>query len=100
MIFLVLLLIIPIEAAFLSIVASFGAVAVSGAAMMGAGALATVLSPFAFAVGYSFAGFITALGASVATVGVGAILFAVFVPITKYSAIWFFKITKLIFKKR
>lgn len=100
MIFLVLLLIIPIEAVFLSIVVSFGAVAVSGAAMIGAGALATVLSPFTFAVGYSFAGFIAALGVSIATAGVGAILVSIFVPLTKYSAIGFFKITKLIFKKR
>lgn len=98
--FFVILLVIPIEVIFLSVLISIGAVALSGAVMAIVGILATVISPLTFAVGYSFAGFMATLGTALATAGIGAILVPIFVPLTKYTAIGFIKVTKLLFKRR
>ena len=95
--FLITIVIIPFEAVFISLIASFGAVALSGAAMLIAGFIATLASPFALLLGYSGTTVLLTAGACLVTAGVGAILCPLFVIITRYTAISTYKLNRYIF---
>ncbi len=98
--FLAVLLIIPIYAAVISIIASFAAAAISGAALIVGGVVLTVASPFGLITGYTGGGVLATMGMGLASAGVGAVITVIFFLLTKYSAIYFFKANKYIFKRR
>jgi len=98
--FITILLLIPLGAVAISVVATFGALAVSGFAMIFGGVVGTVASPFGLFFGWSGALTLSAAGACVALAGVGAILAVVFSLLTKYSAIGLYKSVVYLTKRR
>lgn len=98
--FLAVLVIIPIYAAIISVIASFAVAAISGAALIVGGAVLTVASPFGLITGYTGGGVLATMGMGLASAGVGAVITVIFFLLTKYSAIYFFKANKYIFKRR
>lgn len=98
--FITVLVLIPIFAVVLSVIASLFAVTVAGGACALAGALVAIASPFAFIFGYTGTAVLSLLSTSLCTAGVGALLFAAFLPITKYTVFACIKITKYTFKRR
>lgn len=98
--FFTVLLLIPLAAVAISVVATFGALAVSGYAMIFSGIVGAVASPFGLFLGWSGALALSAFGACVALAGVGAILSVVFTLLTKYSAIGLYKSIALLTKRR
>ena len=100
-VFFTLLLIIPLAAVFVSLIASFGAVTVSGCAMVIAGVIFAIASPFiAMIAGTTFAGTVVNIGLGIATAGVGAILAVVFGLLTKYMSIASFKAIKAMYRRK
>lgn len=98
--FITVLLLIPLGAVAISVVATFGALAVSGFAMIFGGVVGTIASPFGLFFGWSGALTLSAAGACVALAGVGAILAVVFSLLTKYSAIGLYKSVVYLTKRR
>jgi uncharacterized membrane protein len=98
--FITLLVLIPLFAVVISLIASLSAVTVAAGACALAGALASIASPFAFIFGHTGTGVLSLLGTSLCTAGVGALLFAAFLPITKYTVLVCIKITKYALKRR
>ena len=92
--FLTTLIIIPFASALVSVIAAFGSFAFSMAAMIIAGLIGTIASPFTLLLGYTGWGVIAVAGTSLATAGVGALLFPPFYIITKYCAISSLKLAK------
>ena len=98
--FLIVILIIPIYAAVISVIVSFAASALSGAALIIGGAVLAVASPFGLITGYTGASVLTTMGMGLALAGVGAIITVIFFLLTKYSVIYFLKANKYIFRRR
>ena len=92
--FLVTLIIIPFASALVSVIAAFGAVAFTMAAMVVAGALGTIASPFTLLLGYTGWGALGAAGTCLAVAGVGALLYPPFYFLTKYSIVSSLKLAK------
>ena len=92
--FLVTLIIIPFASALVSVIAAFGAVAFTMAAMAVAGALGTIVSPFTLLLGYTGWGALGAAGTCLAVAGVGALLYPPFYFLTKYSIVSSLKLAK------
>ena len=100
-VFFTLLLVIPFAAVLVSLIASFGAVTVSGCVMVIAGVIFAIASPFiAMVAGTTFAGTVVNIGLGIAAAGVGAILAVVFGLLTKYMSIASFKAIKAIYKRK
>ncbi len=100
MFFLTVLIVIPLSAAAISIVAAFASVAVVGAATTLAGAIFTVASPVSAISGASFGAILAQMGMGVAACGVGILLAIAFTFITRYSFIYLMKGTLAIYKRR
>lgn len=98
--FITVLLLIPLGAAAISVVASFAATAFSGFAMILAGAIAAIISPIGLFFGWSVSLMLAGIGASIAVVGVGAILATVFSLLTKYTALGLYKAVVILIKGR
>ena len=98
--FITVLLLIPLGAVAISVVATFGALAISGYAMIFSGIVGAVASPFGLFLGWSGALALSSFGACVALAGVGAIISVVFTLLTKYSAIGLYKSVALLTKRR
>lgn len=98
--FITVLLLIPLGAAAISVVAVFAAVAVSGYAMILAGIIYAIVSPFGMIFGWGGALALAGIGTGIVTAGVGAILSVTFTLLTKYSAIGLCKALKIIVKGR
>ena len=98
--FIAVLVIIPIYAVIISVIASFAAAAISGAALIIGGAVLAVASPFGLITGYTGSGVLATMGMGLASAGVGAVITVIFFLLTKYSAIYFFKANKYIFRRR
>ena len=92
--FLTLLVLIPLAAIVVSIIASLAAVTVSGAAMMLGGALVAIAAPITLAFGYSFSAMLILLGAAILLAGLGAFIFITFYYITKYVTVSCVKVIK------
>lgn len=99
-VFFTLLLVIPFAAVLISLIASFGAVTVSGCAMVIAGVIFTIASPFLSFFGVTFHATIANIGLGIATAGVGAVLAVVFFLLTKYMSILSYKAIKAIYKRK
>ena len=100
-IFLFLILVIPITAVMFSIVVSFGAVSVAGAATAAACIIAAIVAiPAGLIIGWSGVGIFATLGAAIVGAGVGALLVVVFTPLTKYTAIAFWNAIKIFYGRR
>ncbi len=98
--FLTVLLLIPLGAVWVSVVASFAAGLVSGYAMILAGVLYAVASPFGMIFGWSGALALAGVGTGIVTAGVGSILAVVFTLLTEYSALGLFKAIVILIKGR
>ena len=98
--FLIILLIIPFVAVLFSALAAVASVMVAGFAIAVSGVVLTVASPFAFFLGYTGLGVLATLGAALAMVGVGIILFETFYIITKYFAFAYLKLVRYFLKRR
>lgn len=96
--FITVLLLIPLGAAAISVVASFLAGAVSGYAIILAGVALAIASPICLFFGWSGALTIVAIGTGIAATGVGAILAIIFTLLTKYSALYLYKAVKALIK--
>ena len=92
--FLTTLVVIPLASAIVSVIAAFGAVTVTAAALIIGGILGTLASPLAFILGYTGWGVLSAAGTCLAIAGAGAILLPVFYVITKYCIVSTVKLTK------
>ena len=88
------LVVIPFASVIISVIASFGACAITGAALIIAGILGTVASPFTLILGYTGWGVLGVAGTCIGCAGAGAIIFTVFYPITKYCTISSLKLAK------
>ena len=92
---------IPVFAALFSIVASFGAVAISGVATSLAGGLFTIGSPFYYGYhGLGFGGIVAHMGIGIAAIGIGILLAIAFYFATKYMAIATIKFFKICYFRR
>lgn len=98
--FLTILIIIPIYAVAFSIVLTFAAMVVGGAAIALAGAVYVVYSPFMAISGVGFPAVIAHMGMGFAAAGLGLLLFIAFIYLTKYSYKWTAKSLVLIYKRR
>lgn len=96
--FITILLLIPLGAAAISVVVSFAAVAISGYAVILAGAIFAIVSPIGLFLGWSGAQTIVSIGTGIAATGVGAILAVVFTLLTKYSALCLYKAVRTLIK--
>lgn len=92
--FLTTLVVIPTASAIISVIAAFGTVTVTAAALIIGGILGTLASPLAFILGYTGWGVLSAAGTCLAIAGAGAILLPVFYVITKYCIVSTVKLTK------
>ncbi len=92
--FLTTLVVIPLASVMLSVIASFGAVTVTAAALIIGGILGTLAAPLAFILGYTGWGVLSAAGTCLAFAGAGAILLPIFYVITKYCIVSTVKLTK------
>lgn len=90
-IFFTLLIGIPVMAVIISVIASFGAVFISGIAVAVAGAVFAVASLFFGIFGVPASGIFASLGLGLAASGVGILLAIGFYFATKYTAIYTFK---------
>ena len=81
--FLTVLVIIPLAAVVIGIIATLASLTIAGAAMAVGGAVGALASPLLFAFGFTFSGVLIAAGGALITSGVGAILFLIFYYITK-----------------
>lgn len=98
--FLTILIVLPLYAVAFSVVITFAAVTISGAAAALAGALYVVYSPFTAIGGAGFSFVVAHMGIGFATAGVGALLFIAFVYLTKYSYKWTVKSLALIYTRK
>ena len=92
-----LLFVLPIGGAVIAVIIAFAAVCIAGAVTGIAGIIAAIAYPI-----YIGAGVAAAAGAGLflAASGIGLLLFVAFFVITKYSAIFFGKTLKAIYKRR
>lgn len=100
MFFLTALLILPLLAVAISIIAAFASAVVAGAACAVGGAMYVVYSPFMALTGLGFGAVIAHMGVGFALCGVGALLFAAFIPLTKYSCKYLVKGVIYIYTRR
>lgn len=98
--FTTVLLLIPLGACAVSLVASFAAGAISGFAVMLAGAILAVGSPICLFFGWNVALMIAGIGCGICAIGVGAILAVVFWLLTKYTATGLYKAALIFIKGR
>ena len=94
--FLAILIVIPLMAVVISVIAAFASVTVTGGAMFIGGIIAAVASPFGFIIGYTGWGVLATAGNCLVMSGVGAMLFVSFYIITKYAIVTTYKIAKYI----
>ena len=87
MVFFTLLLVIPIVAVWISVIASFAAVGVACIAVALAGLVFPFLTPFYPMLGFTGVAFTANLGLFLASAGAGLMLSIVFFYATKYTAI-------------
>ena len=92
--FLTTLVVIPFASAMISVIAAFGSVAITGAAMIISGVIGTLVSPFALILGYTGWGVVGAAGTCLAVAGVGMLILPIFYIITKYCIIASLKLAK------
>ena len=92
-----LFLVLPIGSACIGVIAGFAGVCIAGAATGIAGIIAAVAYPIYVGAG---AAATAGVGLGLAASGVGLLLFVAFFVITKYSAIFFAKLLKAIYKRR
>ena len=95
-----LLLAIPLAAVLFSIVVSFGAVAIVSAATTLAGVLYVIYCPITPLSGIAAQGIIAHIGVGIVAAGVGALLFAVFYLLTKYSAVLSYRLMIYIYRRK
>lgn len=101
MVFFTLLIFLPLASVGIGVIASFGAITVSGVATGVAGALYFLVAPIYFlANGVSFGGMLFHVGVGVAAVGIGILLFIGFYLLTKYAVGLSIKICKSIYWRR
>ena len=89
--FITVILLIPLGAVAVSVIATFAALALSGFVMILGGAVGAVASPFGLFLGWSGGLTVSAIGTCVALAGVGAIFAVIFTLLTKYSSIGLYK---------
>ncbi len=87
MVFFTILLVVPILAVWVSVIASFAAVSVACVAVGVAGLIFPLLSPFYSLLGFSGLSFTANLGLYLASAGAGLMLSVAFYFATKYTAI-------------
>lgn len=97
MVFFTLLLVIPIAAVWVSVIATFAAVGVACVAVGFAGLIFPLLSPFYSLLGFSGISFTANLGLYLASAGVGLMLSVAFYYATKYTAIALKETLKLVY---
>lgn len=96
-----LLLIIPLYAVIVSVIAAFASCVIVGGACVVEGALFALVGPFYFGIhGMPFGGIVANVGAAIATIGVGFLIFVGFYLATKYTTIGAVKLFKLIYFRR
>ena len=98
--FLTVLVLIPLFATLIGVIASLAAITVSGGAMVIAGALAAIVSPALFIFDYTVSGVLIIFGGALATAGLGFFILVSFYFITKYTVVSCYKVAKWIFKRR
>lgn len=99
-IFITLLLIVPLFAVVLSVIASLAAITISGGAMLIGGVIGAVASPFLLLFGNTLGNVLLVLGGMLVTAGIGALLFISFYYITKYSAVSAYKVTRYVVRRK
>ena len=97
LLFLTLILILPLACAALGIIVAFASVSVSGVAVAIAGIVFAIVSPFTAVLGMSA---LASVGIGLAMIGVGALLFAAFFVLTKYTALAVWNGLKSIYVRR
>ena len=98
--FITTLILIPLAASVISVIAAFASVAIAGGACMLGGAIIVVASPITFAFGSNLAGVLCTAGAGSAVAGIGALVLLCFYTITKYCVISCYKIIKYATRRR
>lgn len=99
-VFITLLLIIPLFAVVLSVIASLTAITLSGGAMLVFGVIGAVASPFLLLFGNTLGNVLLVLGGTLITAGIGALLLISFYHITKYSVVSVYKITRHVVRRK
>lgn len=95
-----LIVIAPLACVWAALVASFGAVTLSGAIFVLAGIAYTVLAPLMLSSGVGVAAITAHIGTGIALCGIGLILFVGFMLLTKYTAIGLGKALTFIYGRR
>lgn len=98
--FATLLIIAPITCVWAALVASFGAVTLSGAIFTLAGVAYTVFAPFMAIGGLGGAAITAHIGTGIALCGIGLLLIVGFMLVTKYTAIGLGKTLTFIYGRR
>ena len=97
--FLTLLVIIPLAATLIGVIASVAAVTLSGGALMIAGIATAVASPIILLFEYPISAMLVLLGLGLLSFGIGAFIYVVFYYITKYITVSCVKITKHVVRR-
>ena len=92
--FLTILVIIPLAAVLIGVIATLASLTIVGAAMAVGGVIGALASPLLFILDFTFSGVLIAAGGALITSGVGAVMFLIFYYITKYSVISTVKVIK------
>ena len=101
LVFFTLLVFIPLASAAIGVIATFGAIAISGVAASVAGVAYSIVAPiYTLANGISLGGALFHFGLGIADVGVGILLSIGFYFLTKYMVIGFIKTFKYVYLRR
>ena len=99
MAFLTLLVILPLAAVALGVIAAFAAVCIGGGAAVLTGGIYSVCSLFFGIFGMEFGGIFANFGLGLASIGVGFLLCVAFYYITKYTVIACYKALRWVYKR-